>query len=688
MIRRAAPAGGALLLAALLAVSGDARAAEDGGARSVFATGAGNRALSLGGAYVALSDDASAAVWNPGGLGFLRRGMLQVSHASVGVVDLDEQYASVAIPSWRWGAAALSFRRLAVDGIEARDDRNLLLAGDLDDSESELKLAYGRSSGEAWSLGGAFKLRRQSLAGFSASAIGLDIGAVARPGLLLGRDAPWASRLTVGAVARNVVEPKLRLDREEVADPATVQFGAAYRRSFGGSVEALALLDLEKSSATNWMPRAGAEATILEVLALRGGWNSSSWTAGAGIAWRGIQVDYAIEDTELDVVHRLGLGYAFGRSVEESRALSLQREEDDFRARLADTFERRQKDRIDELLKGATASLEAEDFDAALEVLAAVLALEPGNAEALALQVRGYKRQGASYEASGDFASASIAYGRALAAAPDDAEAAKGADRCRAESAKRTERTQQIRGLFDAALGALSAGDLRAAQENLRALLEVAPDDAEAKTLLRRTRVAIDARARDLFEQARRVLDAGLSAEAERLADEIRRLDPQARGLTDLASRIRAAEAAQAAAKSREPANGTPGAGAAPPPANLAEARPAPKPAAISRKKRKDLADLYKRGMEAMQDGRTDDALRYWELVWLGDPEYEGVADHLKREYLLRGLESFSRGGLDEAILLWEKALAVDPKDGKTISYLARAREQLARSREILGTKP
>ena len=114
----------------------------------------------------------------------------------------------------------------------------------------------------------------------------------------------------------------------------------------------------------------------------------------------------------------------------------------------------------------------------------------------------------------------------------------------------------------------------------------------------------------------------------------------------------------------------------------------APKPPALSKKKQKDLADLYKRGMTAMEEGRLDDALRYWELVWLGNPEYEGVADHLKREYLLRGLESFSRGSLDEAILLWEKALNVDPKDEKTIGYLARAREQLSRSREILGEKP
>jgi cytochrome c-type biogenesis protein CcmH/NrfG len=108
-------------------------------------------------------------------------------------------------------------------------------------------------------------------------------------------------------------------------------------------------------------------------------------------------------------------------------------------------------------------------------------------------------------------------------------------------------------------------------------------------------------------------------------------------------------------------------------------------PPALSKKKRKEIADLYERGMEAMEDERADDALRYWELVWLADPDYLSVADYLKREYLLRGLESFSKGRLEEAVGLWERALKVDPEDDKTLGYLQRAREQQMRTREILG---
>ena len=105
---------------------------------------------------------------------------------------------------------------------------------------------------------------------------------------------------------------------------------------------------------------------------------------------------------------------------------------------------------------------------------------------------------------------------------------------------------------------------------------------------------------------------------------------------------------------------------------------------ALSRKRQREIADLYRRGIEAIEAERPDDAVRYWELVWSASPEYENVAEFLKREYLLRGLEAFSHGRFDEAILVWEKARDVDPTDQRTLGYLSRAQEQLARSREIL----
>ena len=90
--------------------------------------------------------------------------------------------------------------------------------------------------------------------------------------------------------------------------------------------------------------------------------------------------------------------------------------------------------------------------------------------------------------------------------------------------------------------------------------------------------------------------------------------------------------------------------------------------------------------MTAMQQGRSDDALRFWEIVWSADPHYFQVADYLKREYLTRGMEAFARGQLDEASSFWRRALAVDPTDARAAGYLERAQKQKSRTREILGS--
>ena len=105
--------------------------------------------------------------------------------------------------------------------------------------------------------------------------------------------------------------------------------------------------------------------------------------------------------------------------------------------------------------------------------------------------------------------------------------------------------------------------------------------------------------------------------------------------------------------------------------------------ASLTPERRAEVADLYRRGMTAAESGRRDDAVRYWELVWSAVPDYQQVADHLKREYLVMGMESFATNDVDGAVQQWEKALAVDPEDARTRGYLARAYEQRARIDKI-----
>src|SRR5258705_9818269 len=131
---------------ALIALASSRALGDDAGTRSIFANGAGNRALGMGSAFVAVADDASATVWNPGGLGFAPRLQIAAAYTNYYDLGLSETFVGATAPSWRWGAAGMSLRHFGADGVERRDDRNVLIPGQGNDSENELALAERHSA--------------------------------------------------------------------------------------------------------------------------------------------------------------------------------------------------------------------------------------------------------------------------------------------------------------------------------------------------------------------------------------------------------------------------------------------------------------------------------------------------------------------------------------------------------------
>jgi len=418
-------------LAVLLSGISVAHAAEDGGTRSIFASGAGNRALGMGGAFVGVADDASAMIWNAGGLGLIQRLELQATHS--GYVDLEsrEDYLSVVLPSWRWGTAGISVRHFGIDGIESRDDGNVLLGDNLSNSETEIALGFGRPVSEAVSVGGTVKLQRQSLAGFSGSGLGADLGVLARPSALLRTPAEWMERLTWGVSVRNVVQPSIRLDQESVHDPSVIRTGFSYQHPSIAGRPALFTLDLEKSRAVTTKVHAGLEVRVHPLLGIRTGINGGRLAAGMAVAWRDFVVDYAFGDGDLSSVHRVGISRSLGRTLAQQREAASRAQEADIQAKLDEAFQIRQTQQLEDLLARAKAAQADSDFDKALEVLATIAILYPGQLEARALEALCHREKGRQLEGHGDYASAAAAFGRAVAIAPDDTAAVAGQVRAR-----------------------------------------------------------------------------------------------------------------------------------------------------------------------------------------------------------------------------------------------------------------
>lgn len=666
VLRRAGLAAALVLLGA----AATAWAGENGGRRTVFAYGAGNRALALGGAYGAVADDASAPFWNPGGLAFVERKQILATRTSLYGLDIRKEFVGFVLPDWRYGTAAVTLRHYGVGGIEGRDDRNVVTDDDLSDSQTEFTLSYARQWGDALGIGATGKLHRQNLAGYSGSVFAFDLGFLVRPAAFLPNRYPWAENLRMGLSFRNLVDSAMLLDVDRIKDPSTARAGLAYTVPMAPTRSVLIALDLEKGPNIDAGLHLGLEARVHPLLSWRMGLNASGFTAGAGIHWRDASFDYTFEDNRFDSVHRLGLEWSFGATTSESRLAALRRDEEALRVRLDAAFARREAQHIRELLTEAETARAAGSIDDALDLAAVILTLSPGNAQGTQLQVACLLDKARSLESRESFAEAAVAYGQALALDPGNGDAADGGARCRTLSDERAARSQTIRSLFGEALRALSAGELAEARDGFRKILDVNPEDAEAAVLLQRTEATIDKRVTSLVDEADRFIDAGLLDEAAATLDE-------AAGFGDGGTRLRRVQSALARARRLAAVPDAPSeTGNAP--AETVDAESSLKPA--------EIEDLYKRGMAAMEAGRTSDALHYWELVASADPDYQQVKDYLKQEYLARGMDAFAEGRLERAIDAWEKALRIDPEDGKVQGYLARAREQLSRTREILGT--
>ena len=670
---------GTLAVVVVLAWPRPGAGAEDAGTRSIFAQGAGNRALALGGAYTALATDASAGLWNPGGLGLALRREFQVSHTDYDL-GFAEEYASFLLPGWRWGAASVTYRRFGVGGIERVDDRNVSLGEDASSAETEITIAYGRPMGNIWSLGGAVKMQHQAIAGFSGSGYGADIGILAQPLLAFMPRVGWADRITAGVMIRNAIEPAIRLNAESVRDPAVLRVGLAYR-----SPRLTTALDIEHSSGVRPRLHSGVEYSPHPLLALRGGMTGTVGTAGAGIRWQNWVLDYAFENEALSPIHRVGLSYSFGPTVAEGRAAALQAEENRVQARLAKAFQEVQSERLDQLLARAEEARSQGRYDAALEIIATVSTLEPGEPRAAALEIDLLREHASRLEQAGDPTLAALAYGRVLEKAPGDTIAVAGQMRCRVESDRRAERSELQRKLFAAAMDAFASDDLLSARKGFASILAANPNDEGAEAMLRRINLAIGKRAETLVAQARRDIDAGRLKDASSSLEQARLLDRGADGLPR--AEMALIQARKLAESMPPPEVATPPSEKAPTgePGKAEAVAPPAKHPPLSLKQRRELNDLYRRGLAALEAKRPNDAVRYWELVWSVDPKYERVADYLKREYLMRGMDAFAGGRLDEAIGWWERASEIDPDDDRTKGYLARARKQVARTREILG---
>ncbi len=256
--------------------------------------GLGARGEALGRAYAALADDAAALYWNPAGLAAMERTEVAFAYGApfgdVGDVALGD--AVVAKPliysmgdeaggagSLGTLAAALAFRRAG--GIREAGETGPT-GHTFADTDVELYLGYAHTLGAKGAFGLTLKNVTRSVADYSDSGFGLDVGAAFNP----------LTDLTLGAVVRNVIAPNFRLKALKNAPPLTLELGASY--DFFGVVSPVASFEITREAFYD--AGVGVEVTPVKYVALRGGYYTGDERprAGLGLALGDFRFDYAL----------------------------------------------------------------------------------------------------------------------------------------------------------------------------------------------------------------------------------------------------------------------------------------------------------------------------------------------------------------------------------------------------------
>lgn len=302
---------------------------------------AGARAIGMGGAFVAVANDASSIYWNPAGMAKLSMNEVILNHTEW-IAGINYDFAGIVLKIDDANAVGISYTGVNLGKdmevrtiLEPEGTGELFSVGDI-----ALGLSYARNLTDRFSIGFTGKYIQQTIYHMSADAFALDIGTLFKTrlnGMTIGMSiSNFGSKMQMKGkdtlVKHDIDENKegnndrisAHLDTDAWSLPLLLRIGAAmdvvnnnYSRL---TISADAMHPSDNLESIN----IGCEFSIKEFLFLRGGYTNlflidgeESFAAGFGINYNiagfaTLKVDYAFSDFGiLSNVHRFSLGLQF-----------------------------------------------------------------------------------------------------------------------------------------------------------------------------------------------------------------------------------------------------------------------------------------------------------------------------------------------------------------------------------------
>ncbi len=301
--------------------------AQDSHGLSYLRLGVGARAFGMGGAHVAVANDATAGFWNPAGLTEVDD--LSLTFMGTGGYSLDRShYYLGAAKSFAPLSIGVNWINTGWDGFQGADPGGVS-TGEFDLSDNAIMFSAARRYGMI-ALGATGKILDQSINGESQTGGGLDAGALVHL-------SDWA---TTGLTFQDIWS---EVGSTEV--PVNIRWGVAVKPVGDLTLAA----DVEKTEDENdWVWHLGGEMWFEYypgyLVALRAGGDNigrddelgnSSFAAGLGFRiprWYGLGIDYAYVDEAADFLgenHRFSLNLALGERERDRDGDGIPDEDDE-----------------------------------------------------------------------------------------------------------------------------------------------------------------------------------------------------------------------------------------------------------------------------------------------------------------------------------------------------------------------